>query len=111
MTVKDEEIKDAVAVLTLIISSMSFQRLMSLFLEANEVRSIPGSSLSCWPLRVERRGLEYKFFTAIGKECEDDRGWWVQVADPVEVTIIMDKEKLDEAKQRIGGNDVGTKGK
>ena len=109
MTVKDDEIKEAVDTLTLIISSMSFQRLMSLFLEEHEVRRIPGSLLSCWPLRVERRGLEYKFFTAIGKECEDDRGWWVQVCNPIEVSITVGSKDLQMIKKELEDHNVGTK--
>lgn len=98
MSLTDEEIGEAVKNVHALISAMQLGHMFAMFMNDKVVQV--SSQLSSWPLGIEKSGLEYVISMAIGKECEDDRGWWVQVSEPVRIKFMATSEQL--AKLRNG---------
>lgn len=75
------------------LAPMAFSDMVAMFLE-NKVIPTGDDSLSGWFTKVEKNGVEFTFWLDIGAECEDDRGWWSRVSDPVKIISLADKVEL-----------------
>ena len=99
MSLTDEEIRAAVKNAHALVDAMPLDRIFTMLMD-DKVMQV-SSQLNSWLLGIEKKGLEYTVKMAIGKECEDDRGWWVQVTDPVRVKFTATSEQLNKLRSRL----------